>query len=590
MCQEYFPGVGKRKADGVSAVPDFPTLIIFAREMIRSVKQPVKILYWFNLFSLAVLLIALPLSRYLMSISEFMLAGAFILDGIRRNEVFDFYRQKNLVRKIFLSIPFGIKWIGESLYFKFSQFFRRDNMAAIIFSSIFLLHLIGLIYTVDFDYALKDLRIKLPIFLLPLVLSTTGTMDRKHFQWLLGIFVAAVMVGTFNSTYILLTQEVENIRKISPFISHIRFGLLIDMAIFILFYAIAKKNEFLLLHKVIMALITAWLLTYLVISTTMTGIVIFLVTCGALIIYLIFQKKNMFVKISVIAVMVLILAGSVLYINSIFRDVYKVMPVKLDSMDKITTLGNPYWNDTTNKQVENGNYVWLYVATDELKDAWNKRSSFNFDGKDKEGQEIKYTLIRFLTSKGYRKDAEGVSRLTDAEVHFIESGVASTVYVEKSNLYVRIYKIIWEIREFELKHNPSGHSVTQRIEFWRTSLAIIHDNWLTGVGTGDMNLVFQQEYEKLNTPLEKKFRWRSHNQFLSFFVAFGIFGLAWFLFCLVYPPLRLKKFKDYYYLVFFIIICLSMMWEDTIESQEGVTIFAFFSSFFLFFKKFKDPI
>jgi hypothetical protein len=590
MCQEYFPGVGKRKADGVSAVPDFPTLIIFAREMIRSVMQPVKILYWFNLFSLAVLLIALPLSRYLMSISEFMLAGAFILDGIRRNEVIDFYRQKNLVRKIFLSIPFGIIWIGESLYFKFRQFFRRDNMAAIIFSSIFLLHLIGLIYTVDFDYALKDLRIKLPIFLLPLVLSTTGTMDRKHFQWLLGIFVAAVMVGTFNSTYILLTQEVENIRKISPFISHIRFGLLIDMAIFILFYAIAKKNEFLLLHKVIMALITAWLLTYLVISTTMTGIVIFLVTCGVLIIYLIFQKKNMFVKISVIVVMVLILAGSVLYINSIFRDVYKVMPVKLDSMDKITTLGNPYWNDTTNKQVENGNYVWLYVATDELKDAWNKRSSFNFDGKDKEGQEIKYTLIRFLTSKGYRKDAEGVSRLTDAEVHFIESGVASTVYVEKSNLYVRIYKIIWEIREFELKHNPSGHSVTQRIEFWRTSLAIIHDNWLTGVGTGDMNLVFQQEYEKLNTPLEKKFRWRSHNQFLSFFVAFGIFGLAWFLFCLVYPPLRLKKFKDYYYLVFFIIICLSMMWEDTIESQEGVTIFAFFSSFFLFFKKFKDPI
>ncbi len=113
-------------------------------------------------------------------------------------------------------------------------------------------------------------------------------------------------------------------------------------------------------------------------------------------------------------------------------------------------------------------YVWLYVATDELREAWNARSRYEFEGKDKAGQEIRYTLIRFLTSKGYRKDAEGVSKLTDQEVAMVEDGIASIVYVEKPNLYVRIYKIFWEYNRYQVTHNASGHSVMQRLEFWKT--------------------------------------------------------------------------------------------------------------------------
>ena len=119
-------------------------------------------------------------------------------------------------------------------------------------------------------------------------------------------------------------------------------------------------------------------------------------------------------------------------------------PWILTPWDKVTKLGNPYTNDLSNLQVENGNYVWLYVATDELRQAWNKRSRYDFDGKDEAGQEIKFTLIRFLTSKGYRKDADGVGKLTDQEVAMVEEGIASIVYEEKSTLYVRIYKIFWE--------------------------------------------------------------------------------------------------------------------------------------------------
>jgi len=191
---------------------------------------------------------------------------------------------------------------------------------------------------------------------------------------------------------------------------------------------------------------------------------------------------------------------------------------------------------------------------------------------------------------GYRKDAAGVNKLTAEQVSLVESGEASIVYSRKSGLYVRIYKIIWEFKRYQNTSNPSGHSAMQRIEYWKTSAGIIKDHWLTGVGTGDMNVAFHQQYKKMDSPLYDKFRWRSHNQFLSMLVGFGIIGLAWFLFSLLYPPLKLKRMNDYFYLTFFIVIMLSMITEDTIESQTGVTIFAFLSSLFLFAKKEKDTI
>jgi len=94
----------------------------------------------------------------------------------------------------------------------------------------------------------------------------------------------------------------------------------------------------------------------------------------------------------------------------------------------------------------------------------------------------------------------------------------------------------------------------------------------------------------MHTKLAPDQRWRSHNQFLSIFVGFGVFGLVWFLFAIFYPPIALKRFDDFFYLVFILIALLSMMTEDTIESQMGVTFFAFFYSFFLFARREKEPL
>ncbi len=549
-----------------------------------------KIILWLYYIAVGMMLIALCFSNYFMSVSQFGLAIIFILDGIRKKDVDEYFRKYKIPVSILLLIPVGLTWIFKALGRKFKEFFHLENSPAWIFASIFLFHIIGLFFTTDFNYAMRDLRIKLPILLMPLILSTTCLPDRKGFRFLMYIFTASVFTGTLISTYYFLTHEITDSRTISLFISHIRFSLLIDMAIFILAYLVLKKSDIPRWPKAVMAVIAVWLLVFLFISAFMTGLLIFIITLAILIFYMALHKRGLLLKISTIAGVVIIFFLAWLYARNIERDVNHINPVDLKSLDKLTKLGNPYWHNLSGTQVENGNYVYLYIANDELRQAWNSRSKYDFDGKDKAGQEIKSTLLRFLTSKGYRKDAEGVNKLTDQEVAMVEDGIASIVYVEKSTLYVRIYKIFWEYTRYEATRNPSGHSVMQRLEFWKTSRAIIKEHWLTGVGTGDLGNAFQQEYEKNGSLLDNEFRWRSHNQFLTIFASFGVFGFLWFMFSLVYPAARLGKYHDFYYLSFFIIIILSMLTEDTLETQAGVTPFAFFTSFYLFAKKFIDIV
>jgi hypothetical protein len=222
-----------------------------------------KIILWLYYIAVGMMLIALCFSKFFMSVSQFGLVIIFILDGIRKQEVDEFFRKYKILAVAFLLIPVGLTWIIKALGRKFREFFHRENAPAWIFSSIFLFHVIGLFFTTDFHYAMRDLRIKLPILLMPLILSTTCLPDRKGFRFLMYIFTASVFTGTLISTYYFMTHEITDSRTISLFISHIRFSLLIDMAIFILAYLVLKKSDIPRWPKAVMAVIALWLLVFL---------------------------------------------------------------------------------------------------------------------------------------------------------------------------------------------------------------------------------------------------------------------------------------------------------------------------------------
>lgn len=538
-------------------------------------------------FSVCLMIAFLPHSKFMLSLSQFIMLGAFALERYDLNKVRKFFSREG-AGKILLAVPFLLYLLFRSIVAKFRIFFR--NKPAVIFSSIYLLHITGLFITTDFDYAIKDLRTKVPLFIIPLFLSTTSAFNKKQFRLLLLLFITSVLVRTLINTYNFVEENFIDIRDISKTISHIIVSLLISLSVFMMIYFIIRKRIFMFWMKPVFVLLILWFIAYMIISRSGTGLVISSVTLVILFVILMFMVRNELFKISFVALMIIGGTALVFYFSRVYHDYHKTNPVDLSKLEKNTALGNPYTHDTSDGQTENGNYVYLYIQFNELQDAWNRRSIIRFDSTDRKNQPIVGTILRFLTSKGLRKDASGVNALTDEEVKAIENGTANVIFTESFSIKGLLYELMWGYDEYMATGNPTGSSLMQRLEFWKASVGIIKENWLTGVGTGDMNIAFERQYEKMKTKLPPEQRWRSHDQFLSIFIGFGIFGLIWFLFAIFYPPYLAGKYKDYFFLVFFIIALLSMISEDTIETQAGVTFFAFFYSFFLFARKEEDKV
>ena len=418
------------------------------------------------------------------------------------------------------------------------------------------------------------------------MIAGSEPLSKKQFNLVIGFFIAAVFAGTMVSMAVLtgiIHREVTDIRDIFIFhISHIRFALFTCIAIFSLLYFLIyeRLNGFL---KFLMMALTLWLCIFLFVMDSITGIII----CIAVIIFLLlkraFNTREIVPKILLILVALAIPAFIYLFVKKISDTYYAAKNITIVANAK-TVEGNPYVFNLDDNHRENGYLIWVYINEDEMRKAWNERSAYKYDSLDKRNQNVKYTLIRFLASKGWRKDGEAVKNLSADEVHSIEKGIANVNYQNTSSVRARVLQIVWEFNRFESGGDASGHSVTQRFEFWKTASGIIKENLFVGVGTGDMRGAYQEQYNKMNSPLDEKHRLRAHNQYLAIAVAFGFIGLCYFLFALIAPMIMTRKYKDYFYATFFLIAVLSMITEDTLETQAGATFFAFFNALFLFGK------
>jgi len=543
--------------------------------------------YWFFL-SLIMVIGSLSYSKYGLSMGQMMLAGGWIVERFDRNKWLSQMAGLTAGKRSLRFIPLSFGLLFSGIFSGFRQFFR--NRPALIFSSIFLIHILGLVFTTDFSYALKDLRTKLPILLLPLLLATSESIDRKTFYRYMLFFILIVAVRSGYNAWKITGDRFLDIRDVSQNISHIIFGLEIVMAIYTTAFFIFRRNLLRAWQRWLLLPVIGWLLAYLILSRSFTGLSVLLFSLLILIMVMTFRTGIRCLKMALAAGFILIACGMFLYLRSVVRDYYQVNPVDFSNLETTTSRGNPYIHNPYSTQTENGNYVWIYIQWDEMRNAWNQRSAIPFDSLGRKNETVAYTVVRYLSSKGWRKDADAIERLTLQEVAAIENGVANQIFLEKFSIRGRIYEFLWGFDNYRETGNPTGSTVMQRLEFWKASIGIIRGAWLTGVGTGDMNTAFRDQYETMQTMLSTDQRWRSHNQFLSIFIGFGIFGLVWFLVAIFYPPVRLRRMNDYFFLTFLIIILLSMLTGDTIESQTGVSFFAIFYSLFLFAREGKDEI
>ena len=211
---------------------------------------------------LVLLSMSIPLSRFTMSSFQFLLVLVWLLDGLSTSLISQFYNENNFVKAIYHTIKYFIELVASNLVTKFTLFLQ--NKTALIIFSIYALHIVGLIHTSDFDYALKDLRTKVPLFILPLMLASMPKPSIRQIYFLLLLYVLAVFGGTLVSFNEYLKQDFDDIRKISLFISPVRFGSNIVFSFFILLYFLFQNTNQNIWKQLAICSLMFWFVSFLI--------------------------------------------------------------------------------------------------------------------------------------------------------------------------------------------------------------------------------------------------------------------------------------------------------------------------------------
>ncbi len=363
-----------------------------------------------------------------------------------------------------------INWIAAGdLKEKFKNL-KESNIFWVLIS-LFLLHLLGLLYTSNFEYAIKDLKIKLPIFFLPIVFITSPSLTVTEFRRILKVLlITALLSSIYGMYYYLRYFQVTffELREMSQFISHIRLSLLNTIAAFAAFYLLAKNNWRKLSYTNLYYLVAGiWLFIFNGIMGSRMGLVVFFI---------------------------------LLFLGSIFL-------------------------------VIRHKKIWLAAVL----------------------------LVLMIA-------------------------LPIISYVTLPNIKMRTHEVVYEWQSYQLNQDPNGKSIAQRFVYWNIAWDIFKTAPVIGIGTGDVADAFNSYYLTHPNLLQQQYQHRAHNQWLTILLTFGILGLLLFMLVVFYPLFYKRKYLDYFYIVFFIAFALSLLTEDTLETQAGVTFYALFNCLFLFAK------
>jgi len=393
---------------------------------------------------------------------------------------------------------------------------------------------------------------------------------------LLSAIITLIRYYTKNDNSVLSTPQY-------GFLHHIRFGLQIVFALVIFGEMLLQQGKRMsLIIKSLIVFFSIVLLAFLVWHQSLTGIFTFIGTAFLAIVIWINKLRNRNVRIVTGIILLIIIIAPFAYIYYAIDRFYPDEEIQFEKLDKHTAKGNLYWHDMDNNILENGNYVGLYICEEELEEEWNKRSDLKYGDRDEFGYHVKYTLFRYLTSKNLRKDAEGINALTDRDIQNIENGISNYIFAEKRlSIYPRVYVSIWEIDTY-FKTGISNHrSLAQRIEYTKAAFQIIKNNFWLGVGTGNWKKAYREVYIQNKTQMDPARYGNVHNQYLNYMVKFGIVGLVWILFAIIFPVVTAKAYRNPVFLLFLIIMFIGNFGDANFETHTGSNFFVFFYCLFI---------
>lgn len=462
----------------------------------------------------------------------------------------------------------------------------RSRPGIMILLALFAMYLVWLLNTTDFHEAPAELRLKLPLLFFPVVAGSTERTDRSLLRMVMLSFIAGCLFATFAGFAALaglMPGEIRSSRELALFVPSIRLSILLCFATFSSLWLIfsdggeeRQAGTVGRLYKVMLAAAAAAMSYFLFRLLSVTGLVIFVLLLFLTGIFLITAGRRVRLGIIFLAAAAAATAALTILSLSAWNRLHNPADPSVNGKRQLTLSGRAYTHYPEETLMENGYLVWVNVCEEELRQGWNRRSLKAYDGADAAGNELRVTLVRYITAKGMPKDSAAVATLSDSDIFNIEQGYANPLYARKGSPMARAYEIAWEIDRAAGGANPSGHSLTQRPEFYRAAAGIISKHPWTGVGTGDLARAFSDEYASISSPLKPEYRLRAHNQYLTFGVTFGIPGMILAVALLLIPWLMSGGRFSYLFLVFMTVILISMFNDDTFSSFTGAAFFSYF--------------
>ena len=469
---------------------------------------------------------------------------------------------------------------------KAANFFKDKRLVAL--TCMYLIFVVSLLYTSNFKYAFHDLKVKLPILIVPFFMSAFAPLTKREFKILfhtlyLGAFITMI-AGCFMYLGIIHLKMVD-MRSYSPFIAHIRVATLLTFLIFMSIYFFLNK-EYRITLGIFYLIFPVIAVVFLLVLQSLTGFAVLVGTMFIIPLHGILKKKTR--KISIVFILIFGIVGFIGFkmVKKEYDRIHNIEKVNLGELPKSTIRGNMYRSDTTNKETVNGHYIQINLAYWEIQQSWDKRSNMEYHGLNKKGWPISSTIIKYLASKGKKKNQDEVNALSDKEIKAIENGIDNYLNVHPLDIRYRFNQLWAELYRYQKTGDPNHQSFSTRLETWKVAQHTISKSPVIGFGTGDVRDEMEKSFGETGSKLLPELRLNPHQQYLTIAIATGVLGLIIFVLIVFFPMIKFRSFNPLF-LACLSITAIGMLDEDTLETQAGSTQFIFMYAITWFFHQFE---
>lgn len=133
------------------------------------------------------------------------------------------------------------------------------------------------------------------------------------------------------------------------------------------------------------------------------------------------------------------------------------------------------------------------------------------------------------------------------------------------------------------KQKHQYNSLDTRLGIYLCATSIIKQNFVFGVGVGDTKDRLQNCYtNNLNSKVYEWQYFNTHNQFLHFFLACGLFGFLSYFLSLVFQFMHSRSRHNQNYSIIVIIVIIFSISENVLLRNDGLIFYSFFTGLMLF--------